>query len=50
MLRQTTVWLHTEHMRRLDVLAKNRGLKASQLVRLAIREYLERETRREKGK
>ena len=43
MLKQTTIFLHSDHMKRLGVLAKARGLKNAQMVRLAIVEFLDRE-------
>lgn len=46
MLRITSIWLQSQHMQQLDALAKSRGLKAAQLVRLAVAEYLQRERRK----
>jgi hypothetical protein len=41
-LKQTTIWLHDGHMKLLTKLAKIKGLKTAQLVRLAVAEYLKR--------
>jgi hypothetical protein len=41
-LRRLNVFVDIAHMKRLSALAKTKGLKPSQLVRLAIAEYLER--------
>jgi hypothetical protein len=46
MLRQTTIWLHSGHMKKLAMLADARGLKAAQLIRVAIAEYIRRERRK----
>jgi hypothetical protein len=43
MLKPTTVFLHTGHMKRLRTLALAQGTTASALTRLAIFEYLRRE-------
>jgi hypothetical protein len=45
-LRRTTIFLHAGHMVALDKLARSRGLRNAHLVRLAILEYLRRETRK----
>ena len=45
-LRQTTIFVHTDHMKKLAQLAKSRGVASAVLVRLAIREYLHRERRK----
>ena len=45
MLKQTTIWLHSEHMKAMGTLAKSQGLKSAQLVRIAIGEYLRRAAR-----
>ena len=42
LLRQTTLFVHGGHMKKMTALAQARGLKASQLVRLAIAEYIHR--------
>ena len=46
MIRRTNIFLHSGHMKELDALAKSRGLRAAQLVRVAILEYLQRERRK----
>jgi predicted transcriptional regulator len=47
MLRVTTIFLDTEHMKQLGTLAKAQGLKTAQLVRVAIAEYIQRERRKQ---
>lgn len=42
MLKKLNIWVDVAHMRKLTALARIKGLKAAQLVRLAIAEYLER--------
>ena len=42
MLRKLNIWVDATHMKKLTMLAKSKGLKTAQLVRLAIAEYLER--------
>jgi len=46
MLKITTIYLDADHMKRLARLGTAKGLKPSQLVRLAIAEYLERVAKR----
>jgi hypothetical protein len=46
MLRRTNVFLQSDHIERLAVIGKSRGLKTAQLIRIAIAEYLRRETRK----
>jgi hypothetical protein len=46
MLKPTTLFMNTEHMKNLGGLAESRGLKTAQLVRVAIAEFLRRETRK----
>ena len=46
MLKQTTIWLHDGHMKKMGAIAQSRGLKTAQLIRIAIGEYLRRETRK----
>jgi len=46
-MKRTNIYTHAEHMDQLAVLANARGLKVSQLVRIAIREFLHRERRKE---
>jgi predicted transcriptional regulator len=50
MLKQTTIWLHDGHMKKLGALAQSRGLKRAQLVRIAILDYLRREIAKEAAK
>jgi predicted DNA-binding protein len=47
-LRQTTIFLHIEHMKKLKVLAESQGLQSAQLVRVAIADYLSRSARKHK--
>jgi hypothetical protein len=42
MLRRLNVFVDPQHLKRLAVIAKKKGLKVAQLVRLSISEYLER--------
>jgi 16S rRNA U516 pseudouridylate synthase RsuA-like enzyme len=42
MLHQTTLFVHTGHMKQLKAIAESRGLRTAQLVRVAIAEYLRR--------
>jgi hypothetical protein len=46
MLRPTCILVNDGHMEKLTALAESRGLKCAQLVRLAIVEFLRRETRK----
>ena len=48
MLKQTTIWLHEGHMKKMFALAQSRGLRRAHLVRIAIAEFLRRETHRPK--
>jgi predicted transcriptional regulator len=48
MLRPTSIYLDTADMKRLERLAKKDGLKASYLVRKAIKEFLQRYKKGEK--
>ena len=41
-LKQTSIWLHEDHMRQMAVVARQRGLKTAQLVRLVIVDFLRR--------
>ncbi len=43
MFRQTTVFLHAGHMKRLKTLAESQGIKTAQLLRIAVADYLRRE-------
>jgi metal-responsive CopG/Arc/MetJ family transcriptional regulator len=46
MLTRTSIWLDTKSLRALEALAKKKGaLKPAQLIRLAIQEYLERNSK-----
>lgn len=42
MLKRLNVFVDPAHIKRLSILAKRKGLKTAQLIRLAISEYLER--------
>lgn len=42
MLRRLNIFMDAQHLKRLAAIAKKKGLKTAQLVRLAISEYLER--------
>ncbi len=44
MIRRTTIYLNSQHMKQLAALGASRGLKPAQLVRISIAEYLRRET------
>ena len=46
MLKPMTIFLHVGRMKRLAALGKSRGFRTARLVRIAIEEYLRRETRR----
>jgi hypothetical protein len=46
MLRQTSIFLHVGHMKQLKMLAESRGIKTAQILRLAVSDYLRRETRK----
>ena len=48
MLRPTSIYLDTADMKKLERLAKKDGLKASYLVRKAIKEFLQRSEKGEK--
>jgi hypothetical protein len=43
MLKKLTVWVNPQHMKQLKALADKKELKTAQLVRFAIKEYLEKE-------
>jgi predicted transcriptional regulator len=43
MLRKLTVWVDVAHMKKLAAIGKRKGLKPSQMLRMAIAEYVERE-------
>jgi hypothetical protein len=45
MLRKLNIWVNAAHMKTLAALAQKRGLKTAQLVRFAIAEYLERNSK-----
>jgi hypothetical protein len=42
MLKQTTIFLHSKHMKELAVLARSQGIKTAQLVRVILAEHLRR--------
>ena len=47
MLRRYTAWLDTENLRALEKIGRSRGrLKISQMIRLAIAEYIANESER----
>ena len=46
MLHCTTMFLLVEDMAKIKLIAKSRGLKTAQVVRMAIHEYLAREKRK----
>jgi 16S rRNA U516 pseudouridylate synthase RsuA-like enzyme len=46
MLKMTSIFLHTGHMKQLKTLAESQGLKTAQLVRISIADYLRRATKR----
>jgi len=43
---RTSVFLHHDHVKQLGTLAEVRGLKTAQLIRIAIVEFLRRESRK----
>jgi hypothetical protein len=45
MFKQTTVFLHVGHMKKLKALAESQGIKTAQLLRIAVANYLQRATR-----
>jgi hypothetical protein len=45
-MRRTNIWMHTGHLAEMEALAKARGLKVAQLVRIAVQEYIRREARK----
>jgi hypothetical protein len=46
MLRPTSLYVNDGHMKRMATLAEAKGLALAQLVRVAIAEYLRRESQR----
>jgi hypothetical protein len=45
MLRKLNIWVDEQNQRRLEVIGKKKGgLKPAQLVRVAIQEYIDRES------
>ena len=44
MLKKLTTWVDTADMKKLAALTKKKRLKVSQLIRIAIAEYIERES------
>jgi 16S rRNA U516 pseudouridylate synthase RsuA-like enzyme len=49
MFKQTTVFLHTGHMRQLKALAESQGIKTAQLLRIAVADYLRRNKQQKAG-
>ena len=47
MLKQTTIWPHDGQMRKLAEVGKSQGLTTASLVRIAILEYLRRESQKQ---
>jgi len=45
MLKRTTIWLTREQVKRLQAVAKRKGLKAAQLIRLYVDTGLSKEKR-----
>jgi len=45
MLKRTTIWLTREQVKRLQAVAKRKGLKAAQLIRLYVDAGLSKEKR-----
>lgn len=45
-MQRHTVFMHNGHLKQLRVLADDRGLKTAQLIRIAIVEFLRRESRK----
>lgn len=48
MLKQTTVFLHVGHMKKLTALAKSQGIAMAPLLRVVIADYLRRNARQAK--
>jgi len=49
MLKRHTVWMDTEQLKRLERIGKNKGgLKVAQLIRVAVHEYIQRESKENK--
>ena len=46
MMRRTNIYLNPDHMKQLAALGKSRGLKPAHMTRIAIEEYLRRESRK----
>jgi len=42
MLKPTTMFLETNHLKRMTAIGKSQGLKLSQVVRVAIADYIRR--------
>jgi len=47
-MKMISLWMDDKHLGELKKLAKKKGLKFSQLIRVAVSEFLEREKKREK--
>lgn len=45
-MKRTTVFINSDHLKQLSALGATRGLKAAQLFRIAVDEYLRRELRK----
>ena len=46
-MQRHTVFMHNGHLKQLRAIAEDRGLKTAQLIRIAIVEFLRRETRKQ---
>jgi hypothetical protein len=46
-MQRHTVFMHNGHLKQLRAIADDRGLKTAQLIRIAIVEFLRRETRKQ---
>ena len=49
MLHRTNIFLETKHLKHLAVLGQARGLKTAQTIRLAIADFIRRETARDRA-
>jgi hypothetical protein len=47
-MKRLCLYVHEPHMKQIERIAKSKGLKSAQLVRLAIAEYLERNAKEAK--
>jgi len=48
-MRMISLWFDDKHLGELKRLAKKKGLKFSQLIRLAVSEYIDRERKKEEN-